>query len=421
MDRFMFGLGVILTALVSVPPTGAAQEAGPGESQEAIRVFLDCQSLFCDFSHLRREIPWVNWVRDREVAAVHVLGTSQRTGAGGRAVTLAFIGLRRYRGQVDTLMFQTGVTDTNEEERAQLTATLALGLARFAASTPLRRRLRITYDAPDTAGPQEEPHDPWNFWVFEVEGGGGINGEDRQRGWSLRGELEARRVTENWKFFVSTRGFHRRSEFDTDDTTTVVSERTSYGGFMLSAWSLGPHWSIGYLADLQHSTFDNLDLALEGGGAIEYSIFPYSESTRRAITFRYAVGAGTYNYNELTVFGRTAETRPLHELNVGVGVQQPWGSVHAGMEWRQFLHDLSKHRLDVGGGASLRLFRGLRFNIFGNVARVKDQLNLPAGDLTTEEILLQQTLLGTDFEYRTNISFSYTFGSIFNNVVNPRF
>ena len=66
-------------------------------------------------------------------------------------------------------------------------------------------------------------------------------------------------------------------------------------------------------------------------------------------------------------------------------------------------------------------FHPARGRLNGFVARVKDQINLPAGDLTPAEILVSQRQLGTNYEYHTSIGLAYTFGSLFNNVVNPRF
>lgn len=411
-------------ALCLLPGAAGGQQGVDRSQRPVLRVFLDCQNLRCDFDHLRREIQWVNWVRDRQVAQVHVLGTQQRTGGGGREITLSFIGLRVFAGRSDTLRFQTGVTATDAEERDALTRELALGLVRFAAVTPLAERLRILYDAPGALAAVEPPEDPWDFWVFTIRAGGGLDGEDLQRELELNGGVTARRVTEGWKLFLDFDADYSLEEFDVeeaDSTRTIEDKQTQFGFFGLSAWSLGPHWSVGWLLDFERSTFDNLDYAIEAGPAIEFSVFPYVQSTRRAITIRYSAGAGTYDYREETVFTRLSETRPLHQLDIGVRVQQPWGEIHGRVNARQFLHDPALHRIDVGGGLSFRIFRGFRFNLNGNVARVKDQINLPAGELTPEEILLQQRLLGTAFEYRTRISFSYTFGSIFNNIVNPRF
>lgn len=55
------------------------------------------------------------------------------------------------------------------------------------------------------------------------------------------------------------------------------------------------------------------------------------------------------------------------------------------------------------------------------LARIRDQIDLEAGDATEEEILTRQRELQSDFEYNVRVGFSYTFGSIFSNVVNPRF
>jgi hypothetical protein len=52
---------------------------------------------------------------------------------------------------------------------------------------------------------------------------------------------------------------------------------------------------------------------------------------------------------------------------------------------------------------------------------IHDQLGLPKGGASTEEILLQTKRLSTQYTYYSSFGLSYTFGSIYNNVVNPRF
>ena len=49
-----------------------------------------------------------------------------------------------------------------------------------------------------------------------------------------------------------------------------------------------------------------------------------------------------------------------------------------------------------------------------------DQLYLRAGAASDEEILLRRQRLATSYRYEFSVGFSYQFGSIFNNVVNPR-
>jgi hypothetical protein len=78
------------------------------------------------------------------------------------------------------------------------------------------------------------------------------------------------------------------------------------------------------------------------------------------------------------------------------------------------------YNLGVFGSARVRLFRGLSFNTFASYNRIRDQIDLPAEGATKEEILLQSTQLPTGYSYHINFGFTYRFGSIFNNVVNPR-
>ena len=86
-----------------------------------------------------------------------------------------------------------------------------------------------------------------------------------------------------------------------------------------------------------------------------------------------------------------------------------------------FLDDIEKNRLSLFANANFRIVRGLSINFFGNVSRVRDQVFLARRDATDDEVLLRQRALETDFDYFTNVSLRYTFGSIFNNIVNPRF
>jgi hypothetical protein len=46
---------------------------------------------------------------------------------------------------------------------------------------------------------------------------------------------------------------------------------------------------------------------------------------------------------------------------------------------------------------------------------------LVKGEATLEEILLRRKELATEYEYSISVGLSFTFGSIYSNVVNPRF
>ncbi|MFN8878652.1 MAG: hypothetical protein ACK5Z1_15940, partial [Gemmatimonadota bacterium] len=76
--------------------------------------------------------------------------------------------------------------------------------------------------------------------------------------------------------------------------------------------------------------------------------------------------------------------------------------------------------LSINGFSNFRLGKGLSINLSGSAAQVRDQLYLPAGGLSQEQILTRQQALATDYVVRFNVGLSYTFGSIYNTVVNQR-
>lgn len=416
----------IFLSLCSAPWVGAsAQERADSaqrEAVEALRVFLDCRSRFCDFDHFRREITFVNYMRDRTDAQVHVLITTRRTGGGGQEFTFAFIGLADFAGVDDSLQYFSGRTDTRDEIRAGLTQMLKIGLVRYTARTSIGERIEITYISPDTAErtPQVE-EDPWNYWIFRIRIGAFLRGEERQRFVSGNGSLSANRTTEEWKITLSAFGFYGEDHFEFEDGSTFTSVSRNYGANVFAARSLGEHWSAAALVEFGHSTFQNQDLRIEAGPAIEFNVFPYAESTRRALTFTYFVGVRAFDYMEVTLFNETSEARPGQTLEISYSVEQPWGTINTSLEGSNFLDDFSQHRVELFSRLNLRLFRGLQFNLFGSIARIKDQIFLPREGATDEEILVRRQALGTDYRYFMNVSLSYSFGSIFNNIVNPRF
>jgi hypothetical protein len=189
----------------------------------------------------------------------------------------------------------------------------------------------------------------------------------------------------------------------------------------MNVWSIGPHWSAGGISSATTGTFRNLDLAARIAPALEYSLFPYSESTRRQLTVLYSVGANIYDYKERTVYFQTSEVRPDHSLLISYDFTQPWGSANASVSGQQYLHDTKLYGASAFGSANIRLFRGLQLNFFAEAATIYNQIYVQAGGATDEEILLNRRQLQTPYRFFGDISLSYTFGSIRNNIVNPRF
>ena len=113
-------------------------------------MFLDCGP--CDFDYLRREIEFIDYVRDRKDADVHVLVTTQPTGAGGTEYVFKFIGLGRFAGVDDELKFTALETYTRDERRVGYARVFKLGLVRYVTSTNLADRLDLTFQPVDDRG-----------------------------------------------------------------------------------------------------------------------------------------------------------------------------------------------------------------------------------------------------------------------------
>ena len=416
--------GLLLAAMASlVSSPGSAQEEmlDAGAEDSLLRVFLDCDRRTCDFDHFRREVSFVNYVRDRTDAELHVLVTSQETAAGGEAYEMFFMGLDERAAQQDTLRFVSQESDSDEEERAGLTQIFKLGLVRYAAPTSAGPLLDIRYSAPTQAQQQASTEtDPWNLWVFSIRGGAELEGESRESAQAFDGSFSASRTTEDIKIDISSYAEYEEERFELNDEEVLVSTSRNINNEGLIVWSLGPHWSAGVRASVLTSTRVNQDLAIRAAPALQYSIFPYAESTRRQITFLYSLGLASFDYEEVTLFDKTKESHAEQRMEVAAEFQQPWGEINSGLEASMFVHDPSLHRIDLFARIEYRIVRGLSIDLEGSVARVKDQIYLSGEGIPDEEILLERRQLGTDFEYELEIGFSFTFGSVFNNVVNPR-
>ncbi len=380
------------------------------------KIFLDCN--VCPQQFIRQHIDFVNFVRDRQVADIHLLITRQFLGGGGREYQLDFHGLNEAYDMQFDYTIQTYAADTRIEIQRKLTNAIMSGLMPYVAShTPVQ--LIVEREAPSAANPSPTEDDPWNNWIFEVAGSLDWEKESNQKEYELDGQLEIDRTTEMWRV---------RSEFEIEyevnevkqDTQTLVSSLKRSGAEISVVKSISDHWSAGIFTGVSSSTFNNIELGGRLQAALEYSYFPYQLSATKELTFAYLLGPRYFNYWEPTVFDQNEEGLMSQAIRINFEMRQAWGQIDSRLEGSHYFHDFSKNRLEFFSYLSLRIIKGLFVRVGGEADLINDQIYLPQGDASIEEVLLQRRALATSFRLEFRLGVAYTFGSIYNSVVNTR-
>jgi hypothetical protein len=408
-------------------PVSLAAQVPPDAPQGRLRVFFDCQGPQCDNTYYRTEIDWVDWVRDAQDSNVHVIMTSQMTGAGGREYQLDFIGRGAAVAYQAQSRYQSRASDTQREELDAIAYTLALGLAQFANANGFRNVVRIEGIDPGVAaaaaGVQapDQVADPWNLWTFRINTNGNISGESTRKSYQFNGGFNASRVTPIWKTSIGGNGSLARQEIRRTNGTLFVDERTNWSVNARLVYSLAQHWSVGIGGGPARQTQQNQKLRVQLNPGIEYSYFPYEEATRRSLTVFYEIGPVYRGYFQETIYGETSEILTQQALSIDFSQRQPWGSASVTASASSYMHDFARNNASLRGSINYRITRGLDLNLNANVSSVNDQIYLSGAGLTEEERLLRIRQEATDYTYGGSFGLSYQFGSIFNNVVNNRF
>jgi hypothetical protein len=393
-----------------------------GSKAENLRVFIDCQT-FCDQDYIKRELPFVDYVNDRFQANVYLLVTSQRTGSGGREYKLQFDGQEKFVGLSETKSYVRQATATDDEDRKQAVEVIKLGLLPYLLKTDKAKDLIVSFkgaEKKETETATAPAEDPWSFWVFNLSLSGNFNGDKNYSNKRINSQISASRVTDKSKTDFSVFANKSHNRFGQGDAEFTYSNER-YGINNTTVWSLTPHLSAGGYFSAQRSDFSNYDLDLSLTPAIEYNFFPYSESNNRYIGLMYKVGPRYMNYREETIFSEMEELRMHQSLSLDVSYNQKWGQVSGSTSYSHFFHDFTKKRVSFSGYADIRLVKGLSFNVGGSYAIQRDQLNIIKGKVSDQDLLTRRRQLDSNYNFFVHFGIRYRFGSLFNNVVNPRF
>lgn len=386
------------------------------QRNEALNIFIDCVDCSMDF--IKDEISFVNYVRDQNDAQLYIMITSQVTGCGGNEFTLNFIGRKNFSNHIDTLKFFTAPNDSEDEIRKIGVKYLKMGLMSFVAKTPLAKEIEISYEKSEIAN---EVEDKWKSWVFTLYGTGSFNLQESQSTQYMYLNIEANKITEDLKIELSASKNIYGTNYFLDDSTTINGITKSNNFSSMIVWSMNQHWSSGFITNTNTSLYSNYKLKYAIFPAIEYNVFKYSESTRRQMCFFYDVGIGRSNYIDTTTFGKLQETLYSHSIGITFKEKETWGSISTSINGTQYLHDFSKFNISLNSSLEIKIFKGLSFNLSIYAEQDNAQINIRKRDATLEEILTQKIQLPSEYYYAANIGLTFTFGSIYNNVVNPRF
>ncbi len=330
---------------------------------------------------------------------------------------MTFIGQNDCRDLSDIQKYFSSKTDTDDDVRRGLVKALKLGLMSYVGRTPISRRIAVDYSRPDAAGPGR---DRWHSWVFSLSGSGYFSGEETYMRRMVDASFSANRVTPASKLRLGLSLDNSKMRYEIDDEV-ITGTRSSWDGSGLFVKSLGEHWSAGVFFEARSSLYSNIDLGVTAAPAVEYNFYPYSQSTRRQLRVLYTLALNPVKYREATVFGKTRETLFKESLAATLDLREKWGTVSVSAEGSHYFHDFSKNRLDLFGIVNLRLYKGLSVFVLGSYSWIHNQLSLLGREPTFEEQLLRLRELPMNSNYFVSFGFQFTFGSIFTNVINPRF
>jgi len=411
--RFVSRFKIFIFIVFVCRLTGYSQEDKTG-----INFFLECED--CDLTFIRQELSFVSFVRDPLMADVHILVTDSNTGSGGNKYFLNFIGKGNFTGLNNEYVVFTNQSDTDDDIRKTLLKAFKVGILQYYSKSGFIGRLNINIDENENKKADEMLKDQWNKWIFRIESGGEFQKEESQNEYSFSTEASIQKITEEWKGSLEA-GYEFNRENYFDDGNRITNKQDSKEISARFIKSLTSNWSARVYGEYLSRTFLNIRHKFEESAAVEYNIFPWNESHKRILAFRYNVAIATYNYIEETIYDKIKETLYSESLEINLELIQPWGEISLELGGRHLFRDFSKNQLTLESDFSIYLSKHISVFCAIEADMIHDQFYLPKGDVTLEDLLLNRRKLATTYEMSGQIGFRFTFGSIYNNVVNERF
>ena len=382
---------------------------------DKIKVFLNCP---CDNDFIKQNTLIFDYVRDRTLSDIEVFVFQITNAGGGRSFSFEYKGKNNFQNLENQISTDIPKNFTFIETREILLKTYKLGIVYFMQNIDYQNQLDITFLDKEFES-DELSSDKWKNWVFEVSGSFNFENEKSIKEEEINLGADVDRVTEMWRI-RSDFNLKRSVKFFSGDEESYNSERerANFSGSVVR--SLSSHFSTGVFGSYLKDTFLNYKSSVNFSPALEYNFIPYSEVLTKEITLAYKIGYNFYEYFDKTIYGFINQEMFNQSLTLNLRYREKWGSIYSYLVASQFVDQPDQNRLTFNNYINLRVFRGLSLRISGNFQLIRDQINLPKGEASIEDLLLRQRQISTNFQNRVSLGLSYTFGSIFNNIVNTR-
>jgi hypothetical protein len=407
---------VLPTTAIAAKPDTLVAKADSAWRNQAPKLYVQDET-YADEDYIKSEITFVNYVRDRTEADVQLIVTNQTTANGGREYCLTFQGMGSYHDIGAVLKHTTAPDATDDEIRKALVDGIKRGLVAYVSRTGLRDNLSVGFTPPTAS---TVVADPWHNWVISLSLYGYANGVESNR--YMYGYFcpAIQRVTDDEKINLSGGLSVTRHEFDLGSSSLTATVR-GYSADAFYARRLSNHIGLGVALGYLTSDYKNIRLGFSAAPKFEYDLVSYSEYVKHKIFVQFAPAALYGSFFDTTLDNRLSATRFQNQLVLGVKMTRPWGTIDLSATGSHYLYDFSKNRLSLQASASLRIVAGLALSLSGGYDFINDQLSLRKRDPTEEELLLDLRETATGYSYWTSINLTYTFGSIYTNIVNPIF
>jgi hypothetical protein len=306
---------------------------------------------------------------------------------------------------------------------------LKLGLAPYMAKSLMATQIEMLTKVEEDKlllmnSTEITPKDPWRYWTQIF----GVNGNLRldQQYQTLRasGYMQATKMTEDLKIrFRASAGKEvstYRYESDSGTTKTIV-DNSDFSLRHFIARGINNNWTYGYETSFTNSTFANLKGSLYFSTGLERSLFPYSRFNNKFIALRYGLDLRDNHYYDTTIYDKKKEVLVGQKLILSLKYNQRWGYVEGGVRYRNYFHDWELYNISINSAVNIRLTGALSINVDLYGAIVHDQMNLPKGEASKDDVLTRKRQLASAYNFATWFGVNYRFGSSVNNFVNPRF